>query len=411
VKRRGVLAVAGVLTSLLGAPRAQAAEPSAEDVARARTLFNAGAQAYANGSYANAARSFEQAQALAPRPQLLFSLAQAERRHFLASSDAVYLRRAIEHYKLYLQEVHAGGRRSEAAEAKADLEARLARLDPQQVLVRAEEKRKPRLTVYSATPGAVVSFDGGPPVEQPYFGDLEPGKHTVRVAAEGFFDETRDVSGAKGDVPLDVPLRERPAKLTVGYDKGGELYVDGRIVATTPLAAPIDVPPGPHVLALAVNGHSAWTQEIVLPRGKPVRVDPKPTTSGQRVVAYSLIGAGTGALVVGGVFAVMAIGRENHASDLESAGRTRNLTPAEALDYNAALDRRDTFRTVSAVSLSAGAALAAGGAFLYFFDKPAIGLVPPRSTEPTPAPRGPLDVAAYPVVGPGTVGAGLSARF
>ena len=150
-------------------------------------------------------RSFEQAYEIAPRPQLLFSLAQAERKEYFAGNDPSYLRRAIQHYKAYLEQVSSGGRRSEATEAKADLEARLAR-DPQAQAAAAAaappEKRKARVTVYSATPGAQASIDGGPAQELPYFGDLEPGKHRVRVFAEGFIDAEREVSG---DKPVDQP--------------------------------------------------------------------------------------------------------------------------------------------------------------------------------------------------------------
>ena len=55
----------------------------------------AGAQAYAAGKYTDAVRSFEQAYALAPRPTVLFSLAQAERKSFLEHADPIALRHAI----------------------------------------------------------------------------------------------------------------------------------------------------------------------------------------------------------------------------------------------------------------------------------------------------------------------------
>ena len=120
--------LAVVLTLITAADVANAKEPTPDEVDRARTFFNAGAQAYSAARYAEAVRSFDQAYELAPRPQLLFSLAQAERKEFFASNDASLLRRAVQHYKAYLDQVPSGGRRSEATEAKADLEARVARL-------------------------------------------------------------------------------------------------------------------------------------------------------------------------------------------------------------------------------------------------------------------------------------------
>jgi hypothetical protein len=405
-----------IAASILLAAASAVAAPTPEDVDRARTFFNAGAQAYAKAEYADAARSFEQAYHLAPRPQLLFSLAQAERKQYFASNDVAYMKRAIVHYREYLEQVPSGGRRSEATEAKADHEARLARLDPQQAAaVAAPVQRKARLTVYSATPGAYVQVDGAPPQELPYFGDIEPGRHRVRVFAEGYFDEQREVSGDKPvDVPVDIPLKERPALVTVALDREADVYVDGRVVATAPVTRPIEVPSGVHVVSVAVNGKKAWSQEVTLQRGKPFRVEPKLEASGQRIVALSMLGVGAAGIVTGGVFGVLSLVQEDRAQEIEDARAKENISQERLDAHNRAIDRRDAFRTVSIVSLSAGAVLATTGAVLYLFDRPAINVVPPRSVEPGPAPRPPgqpLDVAAAPVVGPDVVGAMLVGRF
>ena len=71
-----------------GLQRSRSPEPTADETERARTYFNAGAQAYASAKYADAVRSFEQAFAIAPRPQVLFSLAQAEPKDFLIGRAA-----------------------------------------------------------------------------------------------------------------------------------------------------------------------------------------------------------------------------------------------------------------------------------------------------------------------------------
>jgi len=394
-----------------------AREPTPDEVERARTFFAAGAQAYASARYADAARSFEQAYQLAPRPQLAFSLAQAERKEYYASSDPSYLRRALQHYKEYLEQVPSGGRRSEATEAKADLEARLTRLDPREAAASsaAPEKRKARITVHSATAGAQVSIDGGPAQELPYFGDLEPGRHKVKVFAEGYYDEEREISGDKAiDQPVDLPLRERPAQVTVALAGPADIYVDGRIVATAPVTRPIEVPPGPHVLSVSMSGKRAYSQDVVLPRGKPFRFDPKLATSGQRVIAYSVLGVSAATLITGGVFGIMALGQEGRATGIADDRAEGNISADRLESYNRSIERRDDFRTVAIATLSAGGALGLIGGILYFVDRPAINVVPPRSVEPTPTPRrpdAPIDVTAYPVVGPGTWGGGLTARF
>lgn len=410
------LLVTGALLTVAAPGLAAPREPTPDEVERARTFFNAGAQAYSAARYGDAVRSFDQAYELAPRPQLLFSLAQAERKEFFATNDASYLRRAIQHYKAYLEQVPSGGRRSEATEAKADLEARLARLDPQQAAAGAApaEKRKARVTVYSATPGAQASIDGGPAQELPYFGDLEPGKHRVRVFADGYFDGEREVSGDKPiDQPVDLPLRERPALVTVALDTTADILVDGRIVATAPVSRPIEISPGPHVLSVAANGKKPLSQDVVLPRGKPFRFEPKLESSGQRVVALSMLGAGAVGVVTGVVFGALSLGQESRAKNIEEDRAAGNIDAGRLEAHNRAIDRRDAFRNVSVVTLSVGAALAAGGALLYFLDRPTVNVLPPRSVEPAPGPRPsqPVDITASPLVGPGMWGGSMTATF
>jgi len=414
--RRALVAAAAL--TLLSTSRIAAAAPTQEEQDRSRTFFNAGAQAYAAARYADAARSFQQAYELAPRPQLAFSLAQAERKEFYASSDASYLRRAIQHYKEYVDATPTGGRRSEALEAKADLESRLARLDPKDAAATAipppAEKRKARVTVYSPTPGASASLDGGPPQVLPYFGDLPPGKHRVRVFADGFFEEEREVSGdVAGDQPLDLPLKERPSPVTVAVDRAGDVFVDGRIVATTPLASSIEVAPGPHVISVAVVGKKPFSQEVTLARGKPYRLEPKLETSTQRVVAWSFLGAGAATVVAGGVFGIVALTQESRATGIADQRTKGNIDGERLLAYNRAIERRDDFRTVSIITMSVGAAVALGGAFLFFVDKPNIPLLPPRSVEPTPRPKDtPIDITASPILGPGgSWGGALTGTF
>ncbi|MBS2013453.1 MAG: hypothetical protein JST00_11225 [Deltaproteobacteria bacterium] len=416
--RSTLLRVALSVALLATASPALAKDPTPDEIDRARTFFNAGAQAYAAARYGDAARSFLQAYELAPRPQLAFSLAQAERKEFYASNDASYLRRAIQHYKEYLDQTPSGGRRSEATEAKADLEARLARLDPKDaaavVTPAPAEKKKARVTVYSPTPGARASLDGGPPQVLPYFGDLPPGRHKIRVFADGYFDEERDVSGDQvGDQPLDLPLKDRPAQLSVVLNRTADVYVDGRIVATTPLARPIEVPPGPHVISISALGKRRFTQEVTLERGKPFKLEPAMETSGQRVAAWSLVTVGAASMVTGAAFGIVALGQESRANDVLDARSTGNISGDRLDAYNTSVERRDDFKYAAAGLWFGGAAVIVGGVLLWFIDKPAVQVVPPRSVEPTPPPKEtPIDVTAFPILGPGgTWGAGVGARF
>lgn len=409
------LALALALT-LFAAPAL--AEPSAEEVEQARTFFNAGAAAYGAANYRDAVRAFERAYALAPRSQVLFSLAQAERKDFLDRKDATVLRRAIAHYKDYLREVPTGGRHSEALESMNELEAKLAQLDPQAAAAptppSTSERRKPRVTVFSTTPHPYASLDGSPPQEMPFFGDLEPGKHVVRVSAEGYFDAEQEVSGDRGnDVPVELTLRERPALVTVALAEEAEIYVDGRLFAQTPLSQPLEIMAGVHEISVSKNGKSAWQQEVILVRGKPFRIEPHLRTSAKRYLSYGLLGAGVTQLALSAGLALAALNNQNEAREIEARRGEGNISGADRARHDLAIERRDDERIAAITLLSIGTAFTIGGSLLYLFDKPPVVVLPPRSVEPTPAPKTPMDVVSKlrPIFGPGVYGAGFSTAF
>lgn len=420
LRRLAAIALAAALVASVREARAADPTPSDEEVERARTFFNAGAQAYSAGKYTDAVRSFEQAYVLAPRPQVLFSLAQAEKKEFLDLGNVRALRHAIQHYKEYLEKVPSGGRHDEALDAKTELESRASRLDPQQAQAPAapeREKRKPRVTVYSPIVGAHASLDGGPPQELPYFADLEPGKHRVRVFADGYFDAEREVSGDRGtDVPVDLPLREKPAIVTVAA-AGGDIYVDGRLVSN--VGRPIEVPAGVRVISVVKNGRKPASVEVGLERGKPFRWEPKLETSGQRLLAWTMIGVGGTSLLLGGLSALGALGAQNDARDIEERRSRENIAADDVREHERLVNQRDDARTAAIVFSSVGAAVLGGGALLYLFDTPPVAVLPPRSVEPgAPKPKEPLELGSslsglrpFPLLGPSTVGAGVVTTF
>ena len=85
--------------SIIGSAFAQ--EQGPESVEQAKEYFRAGAQAYAVGQYQVALQAFEQAYALAPRPAVLFSMAQAERRQYFVDQKTEHLEKAIRMFREY----------------------------------------------------------------------------------------------------------------------------------------------------------------------------------------------------------------------------------------------------------------------------------------------------------------------
>ena len=84
--------------ALLGAPgrlSAQAAPPH-DDTARARLHFEAGSSYYRDGDYRSALREYETAYRFAPRPALLYNIAQCWDRLGDKEKTVAYLRRYLE---------------------------------------------------------------------------------------------------------------------------------------------------------------------------------------------------------------------------------------------------------------------------------------------------------------------------
>ena len=383
---------------------------------RAKTFFNAGAQAYAAGQYAAATQAFEEAYKLAPRPQLLFSIAQALRKQYYVGQDVAIARSAIKHYRDYLDQVPASGRRADAADAIAELEPRVARVEAagETPPPAKTEIDRTRILVTSETPGAWVTIDDTPPALAPHVAAVKAGNHRVRVSSEGYFDDERYVVALKDAlIPADVPLREKPASVSFAGADGADVTVDGRLVGIAPLSRPIELAPGNHAITFTKNGCRAATLSPKLIHGQHVTLRVVLERSGQRFASYVLLGSGAAIAVAGGVFAGVALVRQSDAQRILDAKGRGNIDGTGLADYNASIDARDTWRVASATALGIGAAVIATGAFLFAFDHPFVSALPPDEDAPAPPlpPRAPLEISLAPIVAPGVHGAAFGARF
>lgn len=405
-----------------GAARADAATD------QAKTFFNMGAQAYAAGQFPAALQAFGEAYRISPRPGILFSVAQAHRRQFYLDKKAEHLSGAIKSYRDYLAAVEQGGRRAEAAEALAELEAVAARLDmasaaaapaPSPVL------RETRLMVSSQTKGAQVSLDGGKPAEVPLISEVKPGKHRLRVMGEGYFEEQREIEvSAGGLVALDIPLRERSARLSIATRDGAQVTIDGRQAATTPLARPLEVESGHHLITITKNGYKAFSKEIDLGRDEARSLDAKLQSTGQRVASYVLFGASALGIAAGVGVAAEALKQQDTAQKIADKRFTNQINcpdltaGCEAKTYEKARTARDDLRRIAGVGLVAGLSFGVTGLMLFVFDQPGAAAVGGRlDNKSKPAPSSPpardmpMEMAAAPILGPGLYGAAVSGRF
>jgi tetratricopeptide (TPR) repeat protein len=405
----------------------------ARSVELARSLYEAGAQAYAVGKYAAAIKAFDEALRLAPRPSIVYSLAQAHRRQYVLTKQPENLRAAIKLFREYTSKVEQGGRLEDAAEALAQLEPLAQRLDAE-----APSSSSPGASASSAGAGAsapalsqltqlmvstsiaeaTVSLDGGAPSPVPFIQDVQPGRHKLKVMAEGHFDYEREIDVKPGAIVplLDIPLRERPARVSLDCKPGADVSIDGTPVATTPLFRPIELSGGRHFIAVTKVGHKPFSQEIEVKRGEAKTIKVQLSTTGQRIASYTFLIAGGVISLAGGVAGLAALIEQERAMELLEKSRKGNLPEADRVAYNEALDQRDQIRNGAVGLIGTGAVFGAGGLLLYVFDQPTPVTPPARSDDsekkPAPLQKTPaLDVTGGLILTPSYAGASIVGRF
>jgi tetratricopeptide (TPR) repeat protein len=375
------------------------------DMARAKESFNAGATAYAMGEYLAAIQALDAAYATTPLPAIAFSLAQAERRQYFVDHDRSHLDRAIALFRKYLEEVASGGRRSDAVDAIAQLEPLAAKsITPEAASAPpAAAVRPTRLIVTSDADGALVSVDGGPSTASPWIGEVEPGQHRVKVAAQGFYETEREVMAVAGElIPAAVPLRERPSTVAVWAAPDAGLYLDGRFVRQGGEGVVLTVASGAHRVDVAEKGHVVSSHDLELGRGenRDLHVFLAPTS--QRRAAQALFLAGAASLATGVVFGALALHAESAAQDFLDKQAHQNVSSDELSSYHSHLTDRGRYRAGAMIGMGAGAGLFLTGLFLYELDQPRVQ--EPKLVGPAASGArllGPLSVAPLLVQGGG----------
>ncbi len=419
-----------IRTLMLGAALTLAAPlalgQSTTELGQAKTFYNVGAAAYAKGRYGEAAASFEDAYRIAPRPQILYSLALAEKKLFYSDGKKQpVLAKSIAHFEQYLRDAPTGNRREEATNSVAELTPLLQPpsgappAGPVGVGVGVGPTAPPvdasraEIIVNVAADAAQVSLDNGPLTDAPLIvRNATPGRHHLRIVAEGYSDVNQDVLCEGGKkTALEVPLTEKPGLLVIESNRSADIYVDGRLEGYVPRASPIAVLPGAHVVALSSNGSPLFSTEVKVERGKTVKVQARLGMTTQRTVSFFTIGTGGAAVVVAGLLGLGALGEEKNAKDLVAKRDKQGLDPSELDAYSRALTNRD--RAVSAMWISAGigAGVLALGSALFIFDKPSVLGGPAPREAPEKTKRYDIDLAAAPWVSPQGAGAALGGTF
>ncbi|MBK9001890.1 MAG: PEGA domain-containing protein [Myxococcales bacterium] len=246
------LALSLVSPLVLGAPPALAQESATDPKSEARDRFGRGLRLFNDGDNAGALAEFKRANELAPHPVVAFNI------------GLVYaaMGRAIESVATLDGVIKNPG--TLAADKLAKAKATRA----EQLLRIAEIELGVNVQVGD------VEVDGVRVAKLPLSGPLKvtSGARVVGVVAPGHIPERREVTiagGAKLKLAFELaPMQGRIAQLAVKTNvPGAGVFVNGRAVGKTPLAATLTLAPGNHIVELRRPGYVTARRGVNLGEG------------------------------------------------------------------------------------------------------------------------------------------------
>lgn len=369
-----------------------------QDVDEAFTLFKSGHAAFGEQRFAEAIEFFAEAYRHAPRANLLYSVGQAHKKLYEAELDPKQRRFAILRYAQYLQVAPTG-------EFAVDVSRYMTSLMAQaELAVPVNSAPVTRIMVSTSVENAWMQIDDGEKMPAPGVAFVEPGRRRVAVGAEGHATTTRTIEATEGALSVvDSELPVLPAELVIRGPKGATVSVDGRRVGRLPLGRTVVVAPGIHFVAVTRNGDAAYTRQLEVGPDETVRVDATLRKSTQRILSYSMLGAGGASLIASAVTLGLSLDAQAEAKDLENAVGLQGEGYQRYLDQ---IERRNGFRATSIATGAVGAGLLVTGAVLFVLDRPQIE-VPLYDRQRNAANRkgATLTVAVRPGIG------GLRLRF
>lgn len=132
-------------------------------------------------------------------------------------------------------------------------------------------RRRQGYLVVDVSPSAEIYIDGV------YKGDSPPalrltltaGQHTLdcRNARHETYREVLKITN--GELSRrSIRMRKLVGIISLATDEGAQVYVDGRLVGTTPIRRPIEVEVGAHMLSIQKPEHHTWSSEVTIDAGK-----------------------------------------------------------------------------------------------------------------------------------------------
>jgi hypothetical protein len=345
---------------------ASAAAPDAN----ARRLYLAGQRAYDAGRFDVAIAAFQAAYDIAPADLLVFDLAQAFRKKFLATGERAALDKAIELYRRFLASPATGRERSMAVDALGEL-LLLAAKSTEAPHAPSEGPRPPKteIMIVAEAPEAQVSLDDKPASPAPLLEQVAPGEHRAHVTAPGHLPADVRVTAVEGRfVVSEARLQPLPGSIEVAGAHGAQLEFDGHSVGALPLQA-IELGTGRHQLSLRMRGYVPWERDIDVgvDQHLKLRAELSQTLQRRSVLWVAVAAAVVGAAAIAG--AITWGVSDSEAAALYERKVHGQLLAAEVPDYDHERATRDQARIATSVCIGIGATLSLVSIGLYVFER------------------------------------------
>jgi hypothetical protein len=377
---------AAILIVLIALGGVVHAEEISGDRKAAERHFRAGEKAYAMQNFEAAAANFDEAFKALPLPEIAFSAGQAYRRQYRVDSKLEYAKKAVEHYRYYLDRVKTGGKVGVAADALGEmqrevdkltsagmkmapvLEVERTRLGISPVLgtERADSMREIGDLPDEKKLAMAITIDGKP--APPYqMVEVDVGSHKIHIEVEGYIPIDTVESVIKGESKSAmVAMKPKPGRITVKTERDARVRVDGRAVS----GLSFEVPAGKHLITVLRSGRETVAREVEVGRGQELAfAQPLRKTPRRRAVPFVLGAAAiTGALTLGGAIYLGTLNAD--VEDTLAAIRAGDQRPDVLADYRAATSRRSEVLTGTLITGGITLGIVGVAAALYWLDRP-----------------------------------------
>jgi tetratricopeptide (TPR) repeat protein len=261
---------------------APAAETSTSTTADAAgELADAGRLFYQNGQYVEALEAFQKAYALTPTAALSFNIARSYEK-LSQWSDA------ITWYEKYLAQETNPRDRSEVLDKLALLKARVGE-DPDSPEAAFEARMEAGRTAFergdyeAAINEFLAALEYKPEASAAFYNIAKSYERLARyeeaIANYEQYLELAPNASDRADVEATIvalrkAIRERFQPLSVSSEPpGADIFLDDQSVVVGQTNFEFKVTPGPHTLALQLNGYETVTKEFVMPDDKPLTLE------------------------------------------------------------------------------------------------------------------------------------------